>query len=75
MGPASRTRPPVAGDGKVFVVSESGTVVVVTADRRLSVLAVNELDDLAYATPALADGQLYIRTRTTLYCFGLPRSQ
>ena len=64
---------PVAADGKVFVVSEPGTVVVIKGDGHLSVLAVNELDDLAYATPAIADGHLYIRTRTTLYCFALPR--
>lgn len=62
---------PVAADGKVIVVSESGNVVVIKADGALSVLAVNPLDDLAYATPAIADGRLYVRTRGALYCFGL----
>lgn len=65
---------PVAADGKIIVVSESGTVVVLKADGTLTVLAVNVLDDLAYATPAVADGRLYVRTRTALYCFGLPRA-
>ena len=61
---------PVAADGKVLVLSESGTVVVVKADATLTILAMNELDDVAYATPAIADGRIYIRTRGTLYCFG-----
>jgi hypothetical protein len=33
------------------------------------VLAVNDLDDECYATPAIVDNRLYIRTRNTLYCF------
>ena len=62
---------PVGGDGKVFVVSESGTLTVVTADGQLSPLSVNELDEVAYATPAIAAGRLFVRTRSALYCFGL----
>jgi len=61
---------PVAGDGKIVVVSESGKAVVLKADAALTVLAVNPLDDLVYATPALRDGRLYVRTRGALYCFG-----
>jgi outer membrane protein assembly factor BamB len=62
---------PVAADGKIVVVSESGAVAVVKADGALTVLAVNNLDDLCYGTPAVADGRLYIRTRGMLYAFGL----
>jgi outer membrane protein assembly factor BamB len=65
---------PVAGDGKILVVSESGKVAVVKADGTLSVLVINDLDDLCYATPAIAGGRLYIRTRTMLYSFGLRRN-
>ena len=60
---------PVAADGKIFMVSESGKVAVLKSDGSLGVLAVNELDDLCYATPAIADGRIYIRTRSALYCF------
>jgi outer membrane protein assembly factor BamB len=62
---------PVGGDGKVFMVSESGILTIVNADAELSELSVNDLDDVAFATPAIADGRLYVRTRNTLYCFGL----
>jgi alpha-glucosidase (family GH31 glycosyl hydrolase) len=34
------------------------------------ILAVNELDDECFATPAIAGGRIYIRTRSVLYCFG-----
>jgi hypothetical protein len=34
------------------------------------VLAVNALDDEVFATPAIADGKIYMRTKSALYCFG-----
>jgi outer membrane protein assembly factor BamB len=61
---------PVAADGKIFFVSESGKVAVMKPDGNLEVLAVNDMDDLCYATPAIADGRIYLRTRGALYCFG-----
>jgi outer membrane protein assembly factor BamB len=61
---------PVAADGKIFMVSELGKVAVVKPGGNLEVLAVNDLKDLVYATPAIADGRIYIRTRSALYCFG-----
>ena len=61
---------PVAADEKIFMASELGKVAVLSPGRGLDVVAVNDLDDLIYATPAIADGRLYIRTRNTLYCFG-----
>lgn len=63
---------PIAADDKILVVSESGKAVVLKADGALTILAVNDLGDAVYATPALEDGQLYVRTRSALYCFGLP---
>jgi outer membrane protein assembly factor BamB len=46
-----------------------GHVAVVKAGRDWEVLAVNDLGEECFATPAIADGRLYIRTRNTLYCF------
>ena len=34
------------------------------------VLAVNDLKDDAFATPAIGKGRIYVRTRSALYCFG-----
>jgi len=60
---------PVAGDGKIFVVSGSGKVTVLKADAQWEILATSDLDDEVWATPAIAGGSLYIRTRNALYAF------
>lgn len=59
---------PVAGDGKVYAASENGKVVVVKAAPDWEVLAVNDFGEDIYATPALADGRIYLRTSSALYC-------
>jgi outer membrane protein assembly factor BamB len=61
---------PVAGDGKIFFASELGKVAVLKPGGSLEVVAVNDLSDLIYATPAIDGGRLYVRTRGALYCFG-----
>jgi outer membrane protein assembly factor BamB len=61
---------PVAADGKVFLIGEAGAVSVLKAAGEWDVIRVNELDDEVFATPAIADGRIYIRTRSALYCFG-----
>jgi outer membrane protein assembly factor BamB len=61
---------PVAADGKVFMVSASGKVTVLKADAQWEILAMNDLDEEVWATPAIAGGNLYIRTRNALYSFG-----
>jgi outer membrane protein assembly factor BamB len=61
---------PVAADDKVFVIGQGGQVSVLKAGGEWEVLKVNELDDEVYATPAIADGRIYIRTRSALYSFG-----
>jgi outer membrane protein assembly factor BamB len=65
---------PVAGDGKVYIVSQSGVVVVLDADRDQAVLSTGEMEDEVYATPAIGDGRVFIRTRAALYCFGMAGS-
>lgn len=64
---------PVAADGKVYLASEEGKVAVVKAGREWEILAMNELDEPCFATPALVDGQIYLRTGSALYRFGLPK--
>lgn len=60
---------PVAADGRIFVASEDGKVVVLRAAPQWEILAVNNLDEETFATPAILDGRIYIRTRAALYCF------
>jgi hypothetical protein len=61
---------PVAAAGKICVASQPGVVVVYRAGDTLEVLARNALDELVIATPAIADGTLYVRTKSQLYAFG-----
>jgi outer membrane protein assembly factor BamB len=60
---------PVGGAGKVYMISQNGKASVLKAGGEWEVLAVNDLDDECYATPALVDNRIYLRTRSTLYCF------
>jgi outer membrane protein assembly factor BamB len=62
---------PVAGDGKIFLLSEAGKATIISADRVWQVLSTAEFGEDAYATPAIADGKLFIRTAGRLYCFGV----
>ncbi len=60
---------PIAADGKIWLVSQDGTVSVVSAKGDWEVLQVNALDDEVFATPVPADGEMFIRTRSALYSF------
>ena len=40
----------------------------------IEILAVNDLEDDTFATPAILDNKLYLRTRGMLYCFSDNRS-
>ena len=61
---------PVAADNKVYIASAEGVVVVLDAGEKLNVLATNKLDGAILATPALVDGNIYVRTENRLYAFG-----
>ncbi len=60
---------PVAADGKLFVASESGKVSVLKAGGEWGTLTVNALEGGIFATPALSDGKIFVRTTEWLYCF------
>lgn len=60
---------PVAGDGRVYFASESGTVSVVAAERDWRVISSHDFHEKIYATPSLAGERLYLRTERALYCF------
>ena len=60
---------PVAGDGKVYLMNVNGDLTVLDADT-WEELHTTALEGDAHATPAIADGRLYVRVGETLYCFG-----
>ena len=59
---------PLYADGRVYFFNEDGLATVIDAGAdELKVLAENELDDGFMASPAVADGALFLRTKTHLY--------
>ena len=60
---------PVGADNKVYMISQAGKVSVLKAAGDWDLLALNDLDEEVYSTPAIAAGKIYLRTRNTLYCF------
>ena len=61
------TTSPWAYNGKLFCLSEEGQTFVIAAGENFQLLHVNELDDMAQATPAIAGERLLIRTEHRLY--------
>ena len=53
---------PVAADGKLYLVNESGQLAVLEAGRDWHVLAVNDLAENCYATPAIVDHVIVVRS-------------
>jgi hypothetical protein len=62
---------PVAAAGRIFFTTEAGAVAVVAPGRDLAVTAVNDLAEDTYATPAIAERRIYVRTTAALYAFGV----
>jgi outer membrane protein assembly factor BamB len=61
---------PVAADGHIFFTSQLGAIAVLPPSGELTPLVVNDLKEDCYATPAFADGRIYVRTVEALYAFG-----
>jgi len=60
---------PVAADGKIYVAGQNGFVVVLADGPNQKTLARNDMGGRQIiATPAIADGRLFIRTADTLFC-------
>ncbi|MDB5391692.1 MAG: outer rane biosis protein BamB [Planctomycetaceae bacterium] len=57
---------PILGDGKIYLAGENGKVLVLKNSPEYEELASNDLGESIIATPAIADGALFIRTRTKL---------
>lgn len=60
----------VAGEGEIYMVSETGETFVLKAGRKPMVLATNNLGERFIASPAISRGQLFMRSDAALYCIG-----
>ncbi len=65
---------PTIADGKLYIMDHRGTVVVLQTGDEFKQLAVNPMgadnQQNIRSTVAISDGQLFIRTNSTLFCVG-----
>jgi outer membrane protein assembly factor BamB len=62
---------PVGANGKLYLATEEGDVVVVRMGDRFQVLVTNTLDNQSFiASPVIVDGTIYLRSRTHLFAIG-----
>ena len=66
------TASPIAGDGKIYFVSESGETVVLKAGRAFEILSRNKLGGHFVASPAAAAGLFYLRADDRIFAVGRP---
>jgi outer membrane protein assembly factor BamB len=64
------TASPIAGDGKLYLVSETGETVVMQAGRTPRIVARNVVDGHFVASPAIAGGRLFLRADDRLVAVG-----
>jgi outer membrane protein assembly factor BamB len=60
---------PVAAEGHIYLANEEGKIAVLRAGRDWELIALNDLGEACFATPALSGGAIYLRTAEALYCF------
>ena len=64
------TASPIAGDGRIYFCNEEGDCYVVEASDSFKLISKNHLSEGMRASPSAADGHLFLRTFTRLYCLG-----
>ena len=71
--PGTYSASPVLADGKIYVTSEDGMTSVIKAGPQFELLAENDLGEYCLSSPAVSEGQIFIRTSNHLYCIGKRR--
>jgi outer membrane protein assembly factor BamB len=68
--PGTYSASAVLADGKIYITNEDGVTSVVSAGPTFEVVSENDLDDYTLSSPAVSDGQIFIRTTQFLHCIG-----
>jgi outer membrane protein assembly factor BamB len=66
---------PILLEGHLLLTDDDGTTRVVKASSKFELVRKNELGEECYASPAAANGCLFIRTLHQLWCIGAARTQ
>ena len=68
--PATFTASPVAFEGKILMTSEDGDTFMIKAGPKHEIIGTNSIGEPVYASPAIADGRIFIRGEKHLYAIG-----
>jgi outer membrane protein assembly factor BamB len=68
--PGTYSGSPVLADNKIYVTNEDGVTMVVRAGPKFEILAQNDFGEYTLSSPAISEGQLFIRTDKALYAIG-----
>ena len=63
---------PVGAADRIYLLSEIGKTVVLQRGPEMKVLAINELDEMFHASPAIVGRAIYLRGTRHLFCFENP---
>jgi outer membrane protein assembly factor BamB len=61
---------PVAAEGRIYFQNETGIGYVVKAAKTFNLLATNDLGEPTFASPAVTDGALYLRSERHVWKIG-----
>ena len=68
-GPSNFKASPIGVNGRLYLASEEGRVFVIKMGPEFALLATNTLEDQIFiATPAVVDGEVFLRSQAALYC-------
>jgi outer membrane protein assembly factor BamB len=68
--PGTYSASPVLADGKIYITNEDGLTSVFAPGPKFELLAQNALEDYTLSSPAISEGQIFIRTTTNLWAIG-----
>lgn len=63
---------PVFGDGKIYMMSETGATLVLEPGREFKIVARNQIEGRIAASPAIAGGRIFVRTDDRVLAIGGP---
>jgi len=72
--PGGHSPSPVSADGLVYFVSDRGVTTIIRPSETFAVIAKNELGEPVSASPAISQGQIFLRTHQHLYCIGYKKN-
>ncbi|MDA1163272.1 MAG: PQQ-binding-like beta-propeller repeat protein [Planctomycetota bacterium] len=64
----------VTAGGLVYFQADNGLTKVVKPGKDMEIVSENELGERSYASPAISDGQFFIRGEKHLFCIGTPQT-